>query len=163
MSYGLETSRPATHVSVQYYFCIEGFGNIVLLSWDRNFIYDRDCIYLSQRKYIRDLLAKVDMLECKMMDIPPSELKKKVQNDLRYYIEDPTLCKSAIGSIQYLVLTTLDFVFNVHKLSQYVSSHTIQQLNACKRVLRYLKSYVRLWIEINSRWRHKVSWFSDAN
>lgn len=40
-------------------------------------LYDRDCIYLSQRNYIRDLLANVDTLECKRMDTPPSELKKK--------------------------------------------------------------------------------------
>ena len=28
-------------------------------------LYDTDCIYLSQRKYIRDFLSKVEMINCK--------------------------------------------------------------------------------------------------
>ena len=38
-------------------------------------LYDHDSIYLSQKKYIRDLLAKVDMLECKGTDTPMSSSK----------------------------------------------------------------------------------------
>lgn len=35
-------------------------------------LYGASCIYLSQRKYIRDLLSKVQLLECKGIDIPMS-------------------------------------------------------------------------------------------
>ena len=38
-------------------------------------LYDLDSVYLSQRKYIRDLLAKVDILEWKGMDTPMSSSK----------------------------------------------------------------------------------------
>ena len=35
-------------------------------------LYGTSCIYLSQRKYIRDLLSKVQLLKCKGIDIPMS-------------------------------------------------------------------------------------------
>lgn len=38
-------------------------------------LYDQDNEHLSQKRYIRDLLAKVDMLECKGMDTLMSSVK----------------------------------------------------------------------------------------
>ena len=52
-----------------------------------------DYVYFSHRKYIRDLLLKVEMTECKGIDTPMStgtKLQKIVQGELGYYLEDPT-------------------------------------------------------------------------
>ena len=68
-------------------------------------LYGHDSIYLSQKKYIRDLLAKVDMLECKGTDTPMSSskdyrLQKSVEGEMGYYIEDPTHYRSIGGGLQ---------------------------------------------------------------
>lgn len=106
-------------------------------------LYDTDCVYLSQKKYIRDLLSKVDMLEWKGIDTPMStglKLQKEAQGSHGLYIADPTYYRSIAGGMQYLVLTVPKIAFSIHKLSQYVSAPTLQHLMACKRVLRYLKA-----------------------
>ena len=85
-------------------------------------LYDFDSIYLSQRKYIRDLLAKVDMLECKGIDTPMNSskdyrLQKNVEGEMGYYIEDPSHYRSIVGGLQYLILTRPEIAYSVHKLS----------------------------------------------
>ena len=94
-------------------------------------------------KYIRNLLTKVQLLGCKDIDTPLStgiKLQKEAQGYLGQYIADATHYRSIVGGMQYLVLTMPEIAFAVNKLSQCVSSPTMQHLIACKRVLRYLKS-----------------------
>ncbi|KAH9768735.1 retrovirus-related pol polyprotein from transposon RE1 [Citrus sinensis] len=86
-------------------------------------LYDFDSVYMSQRKYIRDLLAKVDMLECKGIDTSMGSnkdyrLQKNVEGEMGYYIEDPSHYRSIVGGLQYLVLTRPEIAYSVHKLSE---------------------------------------------
>ncbi|KAH9727669.1 retrovirus-related pol polyprotein from transposon RE1 [Citrus sinensis] len=131
-------------------------------------LYGHDSIYLSQKKYIRDLLAKVDMLECKGTDTPMSSskdyrLQKSVEGEMGYYIEDPTHYRSIVGGLQYLVLTRPEIAYYVHKLSQYVSSPTLQHLMACKRVLRYLKETQEYGLKFVREGDMKITAFTDAD
>lgn len=110
---------------------------------DIEVLYDTDCVYLLRRKYIKDLLSKVEMMNCKDVGTPMSirlKLQKEAQGSLGHYIEDATHYKSIVAGMQYLVLTRPEIAFSVHKLSQYVFAPTLQHLMACKRMLRYLKA-----------------------
>ncbi|KAH9696661.1 retrovirus-related pol polyprotein from transposon RE2 [Citrus sinensis] len=129
-------------------------------------LYDEDCIFLSQRKYIIDLLAKVDMINCKGIDTPLStglKLQKSVQGQLGHYLEDPTYYRSIVGSMQYLVLTRPEIAFAVNKLSQYVSAPTLQHLMACKRVLRYLKATQDYGLKFIKEGNMELTGFTDAD
>ncbi|XP_052291746.1 uncharacterized mitochondrial protein AtMg00810-like [Citrus sinensis] len=95
-------------------------------------LYDAGCIYLSQRKYIRDLLSKVQLLECKGIDIPMStgiKLQKETSGHLGQYVTDPTHYRSIVKGMQYLIQTRPEITFVVNKLSQYVSTPTMQHLH----------------------------------
>lgn len=73
-------------------------------------LYDPNCVYLLQRKYIKDLLSKVEMGECKGIDTPMSigtKLHKVIIGELGYYLKDPAHYRSIIGGMQYLILTDL--------------------------------------------------------
>ena len=65
-------------------------------------LYGTDCIFLSQKKYIRDLLSKVNMLSCKDIDTPMStgmKLQKEAQGNLGNYVEDATHYRSLVGGM----------------------------------------------------------------
>lgn len=114
-------------------FALKDLG---ILSYFRGIevLYDMDCLYLSQRKYIRDLLTKVNMIECKGIDTPMSiglKLQKVDQGELGYFLEDPSPYRSIVGGMQYLILTRPEIAFVVNKVSQYVSTPTLQHLMAC--------------------------------
>ncbi|KAH9793691.1 retrovirus-related pol polyprotein from transposon RE1 [Citrus sinensis] len=129
-------------------------------------LYDAGCIYLSQRKYIRDLLSKVQLLECKGIDTPMStgiKLQKETSGHLGQYITDPTHYRSIVGGMQYLILTRPEIAFAVNKLSQYVSTSTLQHLVACKRVLRYLKSTQDYGLKFAQHGEMKITGFTDAD
>ncbi|KAH9651968.1 retrovirus-related pol polyprotein from transposon RE1 [Citrus sinensis] len=131
-------------------------------------LYGQDCIYLSQKKYIRDLLAKVDMLECKRVTTPmcsgkDSKLQKVVKGELGYYVEDATHYRSIVGGLQYLILTRPEIAYSVHKLSQYVSAPTMQHLMACKRVLKYLKETQDYGLKFVNDGDLKITTFTDAD
>ncbi|KAH9679450.1 retrovirus-related pol polyprotein from transposon RE1 [Citrus sinensis] len=96
--------------------------------------YAKNNIYLSQRKYVRDLLSKADMLHCKGCDTPMvtgTKLQKEAKGSLGQHVEDATSYRSLIGGLQYLVLTRPEIAFAVNKLSQYVSTPTLQHILAC--------------------------------
>ncbi|KAH9762199.1 retrovirus-related pol polyprotein from transposon RE1 [Citrus sinensis] len=131
-------------------------------------LYGLDCIYLSQKKYIRDLLAKVDMLDCKGVVTPmcsgkDSKLQKIVKGELDYYVEDATHYRSILGGLQYLILTRPEIAYSIHKLSQYVSVPTMQHLMACKRVLKYLKETQDYGLKFVKDGDMKLTSFTDAD
>ncbi|KAH9782815.1 retrovirus-related pol polyprotein from transposon RE1 [Citrus sinensis] len=131
-------------------------------------LYGQDCIYLSQKKYVRDLLAKVDMLDCKGVITPmcsgkDSKLQKMVKGELGYYVEDATHYRSIVGGLQYLILTRPEIAYSVHKLSQYVSAPTMQHLMACKRVLKYLKKTQDYGLKFLKDGDLKITSFTDAD
>lgn len=60
-------------------------------------------LHLSQTKYIRDLLKKAQMLHCKRCQTPMSSIEKLVK-DTCIDFENPSPCRSLIGSLQYVTL-----------------------------------------------------------
>ncbi|KAJ9705826.1 hypothetical protein PVL29_003772 [Vitis rotundifolia] len=76
-------------------------------------------IYLSQRKYIRDLLVKTTMDEAKAISTPMSSTETLLLHD-GYLACDATEYRQVLGSLQYLSLTRPNVSFVVNKLSQYM-------------------------------------------
>ena len=128
--------------------------------------YADGCIYLSQRKYINDLLSTANMLNCKGCDTPivtGLKLQKEVKGYLGQYVEDATSYRSLVGDLQYLVLTRPEIAFAVHKLSQYVTALTLQHIMACKRVLRYLKETMDYGLKFSAGGKMEITGFTDAD
>ena len=95
-------------------------------------------MHLSQTKYIKDLLSIASMENYKGSDTPLStglKLERNVWGPLGQKFENPTLYRSIVKGLQYLILTRPDIAYSVHKLNQYLSSPTLQHWLACKRVL----------------------------
>lgn len=71
--------------------------------------YQSNGIFVHQRKYVIDLIAKAGMVGCKSCSTPclPHSILRPDDGDA---IPDPTLYRSLVGALQYLTFTRPDIV-----------------------------------------------------
>ncbi|KAL5837338.1 hypothetical protein ACOSQ3_014507 [Xanthoceras sorbifolium] len=108
-------------------------------------------IYLTQTKYIVDLMAKTNMTTCKLSFTPVSTGTKLSLYDECYW------------ALQYLTHTRLDISFIVNKFSQFLVAPTIVHWQACKRVLRFLKGIYSYGILFKSSIPLQLDAFCDID
>ena len=95
-------------------------------------------IFISQRKYVLDLLAEAGMLDCK-----PIETPIMINHGLQI-LEDgePTNCaqyQKLVGKLIYLAHTRPDIAYAVGVVSRAMHRPQIRHMEAVIRILRYLK------------------------
>ena len=97
-------------------------------------------IFLSQGKYVRDILSKFEMTDCKPMVTPMVTNLKKLHDAVTGSDPvDPTQYQQLINSLLYLVHTRPDICYAVSALSQFMSSSKHIHWIVVKHILRYLK------------------------
>ncbi|CAM8902534.1 unnamed protein product [Rhodiola kirilowii] len=97
--------------------------------------------FISQEKYIRDLLDRASLTDQRTADTP-MELNVHLRPTNGEPLEDPTCYRHLVGSLVYLDVTRPDICYPVHILSQFVSSPTQLHYSHLLRVLRYLQGTV---------------------
>jgi hypothetical protein len=108
-----------------------------------------DGIVLTQEKYTRDILRRVDMQDCKAMRTPlPVDKKLSLSDGDPLTSDDATNYRSVVGALQYLTLTRPDISFSVNKVCQFLHAPTTAHWSAVKRILRYLHGTCGLGILI---------------
>ncbi len=95
-------------------------------------------IFLSQKKYIEDLLNKFGMAECNPF-ITPMEHKLKLTYIEGKEFEDAKKYTQLVGSLNYLTTTRPNISFVVGILSKFMKNPCERHWSAAKRVLKYLK------------------------
>ncbi|KAL5824955.1 hypothetical protein ACOSQ3_021018 [Xanthoceras sorbifolium] len=93
-----------------------------------------DGIYLTQTKYVHDLLAKTNVLNAKPCSTPICS-SVKLSAAIGSPLAQLTVYRSVIGALQYLTDTRPDISFAVNRLSQFLSSPNDTHWQACKRIL----------------------------
>lgn len=121
-------------------------------------------VVLTQKRYILDLLKRVNMEKCKPVDTPmlTSEKLTRAGGD-NMTNAGATNYRSIVGALQYLTLTRPDISFSADKVYQFLSIPTTQHWMTVKRILLYLKHTVSMGLLINKSSSVIVSTFSDAN
>ena len=99
---------------------------------------DLQGLFLTQQKYILDLLKRTNMVGAKPVTSPMSSSVTLFAYSGEAF-SDPSLYRSVVGSLQYLSLTRLDLSFAVNKVCQFMHQPTVVHWNAMKRLLRYRK------------------------
>lgn len=92
-------------------------------------------LYLTQRRYILDLLERTNMLSAKLVTTPMAT-SPKLTVRTGTTLSDATEYRCVVGSLQYLAFTRPDISFAVNRLSQFMHSPTNDHWQAVKRVLR---------------------------
>jgi len=95
--------------------------------------------YISQTKYIQDLIACFDIADNRMTTTPPMDLHLQLCPTDGTHLSDPSRYRHLVGSQVYLTVTRPDIAHAVHILSQFVSAPTSVHFGHLLRVLRYLR------------------------
>lgn len=94
-------------------------------------------MFLSQRKYISDLLHTTHMHEAR--GISTAMVSGAVRSTFHgEKFHDVKLYRSTVGALQYVTLTRPEITYSVNKVCQFMHSPTNFHCQAVKRILRYL-------------------------
>ncbi|GKA16597.1 putative ribonuclease H-like domain-containing protein [Tanacetum coccineum] len=121
-----------------------------------------DGIFISQDKYVADILKKFDFVTVKTTSTP-IETNKALLKDKEAEDVDVHLYRSMIGSLMYLTASRPDIMFVVCACARFQVTPKVSHLHAVKRIFRYLKgqSKLGLWYPRDSPFDLEA--FYDSN
>ncbi|GJV87016.1 putative ribonuclease H-like domain-containing protein [Tanacetum coccineum] len=121
-----------------------------------------DGIFISQDKYVVDILKKFDFVTMKTTSTP-IETNKALLKDEEAEDVDVHSYRSVIGSLMYLTASRPDIMFVVCACTRFQVTPKVSHLHAVKRIFRYLKGQPKLglWYPRDSPFDLKA--FSDSD
>ncbi|WJZ93815.1 hypothetical protein VitviT2T_012722 [Vitis vinifera] len=120
-----------------------------------------DGMFLSQHKYVCDLLAKFHLEGIKDSSTPMSSIGHLTLND-GSPLANATQFRSLVGGLQYLQFTRPDIAFAVNKLAQFMHAPTQTHWTTSKRLLRYLKHTIHLGLTFRRKQHLHLQAYSDV-
>ncbi|GJX90874.1 putative ribonuclease H-like domain-containing protein, partial [Tanacetum coccineum] len=102
-----------------------------------------DGIFISQDKYVADILKKFDFCSIKTATTPIESNKPLVKDEDGVDV-DVHVYRSMIGSLMYLTASRPDIMFAVCACARFQVTPKASHLNAVKRIFRYLKHQPKL-------------------
>ena len=139
----------------------------------------REGIYVSQRKYILDLLKETGMLGCRPSAVPISTTKKVKKNSKPAKTEkeaarrkkqekdevatDKGKYQRLVGKLIYLSHTRPDIAFAVSVASQHMHAPKKKHLEAAYKILRYLKGTPGQGLFFRKNESRSVEIYTDAD
>ncbi|GJW10348.1 putative ribonuclease H-like domain-containing protein [Tanacetum coccineum] len=102
-----------------------------------------DGIFISQDKYVAEILKKFRFTKVKTASTP-METRKPLLKDEDGEEVDVHLYRSMIGSLMYLTSSRPDIMFAVCACARYQVNPKVSHLHAMKRIFKYLKGQPKL-------------------
>ncbi|KAJ9544402.1 hypothetical protein OSB04_024109 [Centaurea solstitialis] len=121
-----------------------------------------DGIFISQSKYIKDMLKKFHMTDCSPIKIP-MPTGNLLGPDLAGKSVDQKIYRSMIGSLLYLTATRPDIMFATCFCARFQANPKESHLAAVKRILRYLKGTPELGLWYPKDSSFELISFTDAD
>lgn len=95
-------------------------------------------IFISQRKYLLDILNDMGFLGSRPASFPLEQNLKLLPED-GDVLNDPAKYRRLVGRLIYLTITRPDITYSVHLLSRFMQSPRKRHYEAALRILKYLK------------------------
>ncbi|XP_019157743.1 PREDICTED: LRR receptor-like serine/threonine-protein kinase GSO1 [Ipomoea nil] len=118
-------------------------------------------VLLSQQRYMKDILKRASMVDCKPVITHVSSAK--ITDDVAVPYADPTQYRSFAGALQYLTVTRPDLSYAVNLLCQHIHAPTTTDWTYLKRVLRYVKGTLNLGLRISRSTSMDIHDYSDSD
>ncbi|GJR14784.1 putative ribonuclease H-like domain-containing protein [Tanacetum coccineum] len=121
-----------------------------------------DGIFISQNKYVADILKKFDFVTMKTTSTP-IETNKALLKDEEAEDVDVHLYRSMIGSLMYLTASRPDIMFAVCACARFQVTPKVSHLHAVKRIFRYMKGQPKLGLWYPRDLLFDLESFSDSD
>ena len=118
--------------------------------------------FIHQNKYVKNLLTKFGMDDCKPCSTPMCTTKSLISDD-KDGLVDQTHYRCMIGSLLYLTASRPDIMHATCVCARYQSAPRMSNLIAVKRIFRYLKSAPTLGIWYPANGYIELSGYSDSD
>ncbi|KAA0046865.1 putative gag-pol polyprotein, identical [Cucumis melo var. makuwa] len=102
-------------------------------------------IFISQKKYAKDLLKKFGMINCKPATTPKNVNKKLQQND-GVEMADAQRFRSLVGGLIYLTHTRPDISYSIGVISRFMQCPSRDHFGAAKQVMQYIAGTIEYGI-----------------
>jgi len=123
---------------------------------------NRDTLFLSQRQYTLDILARHGMSDCKACSTPVDTCAK-VSATAGSAVADPTAYRNLAGALQYLTFTRPDIAYAIQQVCLYMHDPREAHLVAAKRILRYLQGTLDFGLVIPCSALTQLVVYTDAD
>jgi hypothetical protein len=123
----------------------------------------RHGIFLSQRKYVLDLLTETGMLACQPIDTPIEQNHKLGDDRVDQVPTNKERYQRLVGRLIYLSHTQPDLAYAVSVVSQFMHSPNEVHMDAVHRILRYLKSAPGKGLMFSKHDHLEVEGYTDAD
>jgi hypothetical protein len=94
--------------------------------------------FVSQAKYVDDVLDRAGMSNCKAASTP-AETKSKVSSSDGKLLHNPSWYRSMPGALQYLTLTRPDIAYSVQQICLHMHAPRDAHATLLKRIMHYVK------------------------
>ncbi|GJU37243.1 putative ribonuclease H-like domain-containing protein [Tanacetum coccineum] len=121
-----------------------------------------DGIFISQDKYVADILKKFDFCSIRTATTPIESNKPLVKDEDGVDV-DVHVYRSMIGSLMYLTTSRPDIMFVVCACARFQVTPKASHLNAVKRIFRYLKHQPKLGLWYPRDSPFKLEAYSDSD
>ncbi|GKC38207.1 putative ribonuclease H-like domain-containing protein [Tanacetum coccineum] len=119
-------------------------------------------IFISQDKYVVDILKKFDFSSVKTASTPLGTNKALIKDEEAEDV-DVHLYRSMIRSLMYLIASRLDIMFAVCACARFQVTLKTSHLHAVKRIFRYLKGQPKLGLWYPRDSPFDLEAFSDSD
>ncbi|GKC28775.1 hypothetical protein Tco_1036069, partial [Tanacetum coccineum] len=119
----------------------------------------KDGIFISQDKYVAEVLKKFDFATMKTVSTP-MELNKALIKDEEADSMDVHLYRSMIGSLMYLTASRPNIMFAVCACARFQVTPKMSHLHAVNMILRCLK-VIMLELALTGNPQHEVLWIQN--
>ncbi|XP_066373702.1 uncharacterized mitochondrial protein AtMg00810-like [Miscanthus floridulus] len=118
-------------------------------------------LFLSQHRYMLDILEHAGMADCKSC-ATPVDINPKLSAD-GDPIFDATDYRSLAGALQYLTFTRPDIAYAVQQVCLHMHDPREPHLAALKRILRYVRGTLDLGLHIHASSQSDLVVYSDVD
>ena len=119
-------------------------------------------IFISQRKYILDLLAETGLLDCKPAE-SPMVVNHKLQIVEGAEFTDREQYQKLVGKLIYLSHTRPDIAYAVGVVSQFMHNPQVDHMDAALRIVRYLKHSPGRGVLFRKNGHLRIQAYTDAD
>ena len=124
---------------------------------------DRKCkqLYINQSTYIKTVLERFRMFECRTMSTPASAVQLKKPDESEVSVDIPY--RKATGSLIYLCYTRPDVQYAVGQVCKHNNSYGKPHWAAVKHILRYLRGTIDQSLRFDGTKPLRLTAYCDAD